>query len=218
MLHRRPTAIAALLLAALPATLSACGFDYPTDRVNQIAAGANDREASVDALGIRILSDAEGSGRLIGALANNDNTTAASLDSVTDPSGQVTAGSFAPIEVGGGAGVNLADEETTPIPLTGDLAAGDVVTLELGFSTGEAVTLNVPVVKPCFQYAELAGEAAPEAEAEEGAHSEETDAAHGDETATEEEAAAEEASEGITALEGSAIYDCADEAPAPEEH
>ncbi|MEQ6903161.1 hypothetical protein [Nocardioides sp. YIM 152588] len=205
MLHRRPTAIAALLLA-LPASLSACGFDYPTDRVNDIAAGATDRDATVDALGIRVLSDAEGSGRLIGALANNDVETA-SLDSVTDPSGAVTAGDFEPVEVDGRRGVNLADSETTPIPLTGDFIAGDVVTLELGFSTGEAVELRVPVVKPCFQYAdiEVAPAGSEETDAEE---TDAEDAEHGDET---------EHAEETEAVSGTAAYECEQE-PHEEGH
>ena len=63
MPHLRPTAIrhhlraSALLLALVPAaaTLTSCGFDYPTDRVNTIAGGTNNRDHSVDALGIRVI-------------------------------------------------------------------------------------------------------------------------------------------------------------------
>ena len=44
MLHRRSTIPALLLALPLAGALTSCGFDYPTDRVNQIAAGANDRE------------------------------------------------------------------------------------------------------------------------------------------------------------------------------
>ena len=46
MLHRRSTATALVaVLLPLAAALTSCGFDYPTDRVNTIAAGTNNREA-----------------------------------------------------------------------------------------------------------------------------------------------------------------------------
>lgn len=199
MHHPRPTAIAGLLLALVPAalTLSSCGFDYPTDRVNTIAGGQNNRDADVDALGIRVLATAQGEGRLIGALANNLDETAA-LESVTSPDGLATA-TFEPVQVPGRGLVNLAEDVV--IPVTGDFTAGDVITLELGFSTGETVSLNVPFVKRCFQYTQIPSEAA---ESGEGEAAEEGEAA---------DAAADEAhgEEG-----GDASFNCADEAPAPE--
>lgn len=209
MPHLRPTAIAGLMLALVPAaaTLSSCGFDYPTDRVNTIAAGVNNRDHSVDALGIRVLASAKGEGRLIGALANNLDD-AASLESVTSPDGTVEAAGFKAIEVAGRGTVNLANID--PISLTGDFTAGDVVTLDLTFSTGETASVDAPVVKNCFQYTQVptpdapgkageeAGEEAGEA-ADEEAHAEE---GHADEAHAEEG--------------GDATFNCADEAPAPE--
>lgn len=188
MHHRRPTAIAALLVA-LAAPLSACGFDYPTDRVNTIAAGVTDRDGSVDALGIRIFSTERGSGRLIGSLANNTDETA-SLDSVTVVDGEPAE--FEPVEVEPRGGVNLAAEDTTPIPVTGDFAAGEFVEVELGFSTGESYVLNVPVVKNCWQYTEVPtpaeSEASEASEAGEGA-TDETEEAGSSESAAAEESA-----------------------------
>lgn len=198
MPHLRPNAIAGLILAAVSAaTLSSCGFHYPTDRVNTIAAGQNNRDHSVDALGIRVLATAKGEGRLIGALANN-NDEKASLDAVSSPDGTVTAASFKAVQVGPRAGVNLAEED--PIALTGDFTAGDVVRLELAFSTGETATLNVPVVKPCFQYTQVP---TPSAAAGKG----ETD-----------EPAQDASSEGAEHGEegGDATFNCADKAPEPE--
>ena len=46
MLHLR-RALVAVLLPCRPA-LTSCGFDYPTDRVNTIAAGVNNHDAKVD--------------------------------------------------------------------------------------------------------------------------------------------------------------------------
>lgn len=209
MHHLRPTAIAGLLLALVPAamTLSSCGFDYPTDRVNTIAAGENNRDHSVDALGIRVLATATGEGRLIGALSNNLREEAA-LESVTAPDGDATA-EFKPVQVPGRTLVNLSTDAV--IPLTGTFTAGDVVTLELAFSTGEVASLNVPVVKPCFQYTQIPTEAA---EDESAAH-EEGEAA--DPAAEEEHAEeGEHADEAHAEETGDARFSCADDAPAPE--
>ena len=197
MPHLRPTAIAGLLLALVPAaaTLSSCGFDYPTDRVNTIAGGENNRDHSVDALGIRVLATAKGEGRLIGALSNN-NATPASLDGVSSHDGAVSAPDFKKVDVEARGTVNLATLD--PTTLTGDFTAGDVVTLDLTFSTGETASLGVPVVKPCFQYTQVPA-AQGEAGADEGTeHAEESDAAEG------------HGEEG-----GDATYNCANEAPVP---
>ncbi|KRA38512.1 hypothetical protein ASD81_07775 [Nocardioides sp. Root614] len=209
MHHLRPTAIAGLLLALVPAamTLSSCGFDYPTDRINTIAAGENNREASVDALGIRLLATATGEGRLIGSLSNNLDEDA-DLDTVTSPEGKATA-KFKAVEVPGRGAVNLAADVV--IPVTGDFTAGDVITLELGFSTGETVSLNVPVVKNCYQYTQIPTEAA-ESDSEESEPAED-EAGDGEaaDAAAEEEHADGEHEEG-----GDARFNCSDEAPAPE--
>lgn len=217
MPHLRPTAIAGLLLALVPAaaTLSSCGFDYPTDRVNTIAAGANNRDHTVDALGIRVLATAKGEGRLIGALANNDVQDAA-LESVASPDGVAEAADFEPIEVAGRGTVNLA--ELDPINLTGDFTAGDVVVLDLTFSTGDTASLEVPVVKNCFQYtqvptpeAEAAGGKASEDKAGEEAGEAAEEEAHADETHADET----HAEDGHAEEGGDATFTCADEIPAP---
>lgn len=232
MSHLRPTAIrhhlraSALLLALVPAaaTLTSCGFDYPTDRVNTIGSGDNNRDHSVDALGIRVLATAKGEGRLIGALANNL-TERATLDSVAAPEGQIEVGEFEPVVVEGRAGVNLTSQ--APIELTGDFTAGDVVPLDLTFSTGETASLDVPVVKACFQYTEIPspsasastegeeGEAAGAAAEEEGA---EVDATSTEGEGAEETEGVESGAEesGHEEDGGDATFDCADEAPSPE--
>ncbi len=213
MPHLRPTAIAGLLLALVPAaaTLSSCGFDYPTDRVNTIAAGANNRDHSVDALGIRVLATAKGEGRLIGALSNNYDDDA-SLESVSSPDGTARAADFKAIEVAGRGTVNLA--EVDPIDLTGDFTAGDVISLDLTFSTGETASLDVPVVKNCFQYTQVP---TPEAAQSEAAESEGTES-EGTEGEAAEAGAEEEAHAGESHEEegGDATFNCADVAPAPE--
>lgn len=211
MPHLRPTAIAGLLLAAVSSvTLSSCGFHYPTDRVNTIAAGTNNRDHSVDALGIRVLATAKGEGRLIGALSNG-NTEDASLESVSSPDNAFTAAKFKPVELAPGAAVNLA--EAAPIDLTGDFTAGDFVTVELGFSTGETASLDVQVVKNCFQYTQVP---TPTPSAD--------DSASAEEGASASDEATDEATEGESAAageehDGDATFTCANEAPVPgDEH
>lgn len=216
MPHLRPTAIrrhlrtSALLLALVPAaaTLTSCGFDYPTDRVNTIGSGDNNRDNSVDALGIRVLATAKGEGRLIGALSNNLEERA-TLDSIESPGGQVEVADFEPVAVEGGAGVNLTAE--APISLTGDFTAGDVVPLNLTFSTDETASLQVPVVKACFQYTEIPSPSASESESAsaEGEGQEGEAAGVAAEEEGHEESGHEE--EG-----GDATFDCADQAPTPE--
>ena len=47
-LRRTLATVAASL--ALVSALAACGFNYPTDRINNITAGANDRDGTVNVL------------------------------------------------------------------------------------------------------------------------------------------------------------------------
>lgn len=190
MLHRRSTATALVaVLLPLAAALTSCGFDYPTDRVNTIAAGVNDRDASVDVLGARVLAYGDGRGRLIGTLVYNDNEAdePARLEEVTGDGITVGGGGPLEVEIIPGEHVNLAAADATAIPVEGEFAAGEFVELTYSFSTEEVVTLEVPVVKPCGQYADItepgadAGAAAEEiAEEEPGSegHDEEADATY----------------------------------------
>ncbi|MEZ0579683.1 hypothetical protein [Nocardioides sp. MH1] len=170
MHHRRSTATALVaVLLPLAATLTSCGFDAPTDRVNTIAAGVNNRDNQVDVLGARVVAWSDGQGRLIGSLVYNDNDAdkPAQLTKVTgaDLSHDVTVSD---IEVAQGEGINLAGDDVTPIALEGDFTAGDVIPLVLTFSTGESAAVDVPVVKPCRQYSEII---APEFEVAAGSES-----------------------------------------------
>lgn len=152
-LHRRATAPAvAALVLLVGGAVSGCGFEPATDRINTIAGGTNDRSAGVDALGIRVLSGSAGEGRLIGALANNTGSEAA----LTRVAGEnITTQQFEPVTVAAGDGVNLAGDEVTPVQLTGDFVAGDMITIDLGFDTDETITMTVPVVKYCYQYTQV---------------------------------------------------------------
>jgi len=166
MLHRRSTATTLVaVLLPLAAALTSCGFDYPTDRVNTIAAGVNNREASVEVLGARVVAYADGQGRLIGTLVNsvNDAEEPAVLDAVEGDADSGIEVTVSEIEIAGNDRVNLASDDVGAVVVTGDFSAGDLVTLTYAFSTDELVTLDVPVVKACGQYADIT---APEFEAE----------------------------------------------------
>lgn len=208
MPHLRPTALAGLLLALVSAvTLTGCGFHYPTDRVNTIAGGVNDRTGDVDALGIRILATAKGEGRLIGSLSNNLREEA-SLDAL---SSERAAAVFEPVVVAGRGIVNLSHDVF--IPVTGDFTAGQFVPLELSFSDGTTLSLDVPVVKPCFQYSDVPTEAATGKPADgRSSHSSEGEAAG---AAASEEAHAEDEHADDHAEGGDATFTCADAIPTP---
>ena len=143
----------ALLLAA---PLSSCGFDPQTNQINTIAAGANDRDLSVDVLGAVVVSAEEGSGTFVATFVNNDLDEPATVESIEaqDPeAAQVT--DFSPIEIDPGALVNLAEDDQG-VAVEGDVAAGDVLPLTLQVA-GETVELDVPVVPNCREWEGLDG-------------------------------------------------------------
>ncbi|MBM9458319.1 hypothetical protein JK386_00205 [Nocardioides sp. zg-536] len=198
MHHLRPTAIAGVLLAA-SLTLTSCGFQYQTDRVNTIAAGVNVRDADVEALGLRILATQPGTGKLIGALANNTGEDVA-LESVGSPEDSLTS-DFEPVEVGKDGTINLAQDAS--VEVNGDFTAGNFVDIILTFSNGEVISVGVPVVKRCYEYTEV-----PELDANQG---------DGAEAAAEEDGtAADEDGAGLHEEGGDATFNCAADAPSPE--
>ena len=144
----------AILLAA---PLSSCGFDPATNRINTIAAGTNNRDASVDVLGAVVVSSEEGSGTFIASFVNNSTTEPASVDAMDSPGGEVTvqAESF-PVEIEAGSLVNLALDDQG-VPLEGDFGAGDVIPLSLQLSGGDTLDIDVPVVPNCREWEGLDG-------------------------------------------------------------
>lgn len=157
MLHRRSTAIALVALLPLVGALTSCAEEPRTNQVNTIGAGVNEREASVDVLGARILAFSDGKGRLIGTLVYNENGDEPPARLVEVLGTGVTVGTQeAAIEVPPNRSVNLSGDDVAAIPVEGEFAPGDLVELTYSFDTDESVTLEVPVVKPCFQYADIA--------------------------------------------------------------
>lgn len=148
---RRALATAAAALA-LAAPLTSCGFDYATDRDYTPASGANNRDGVVDVLSAVVVSAEKGSGTFVASFSNNDPETPMTFTALSgDEGADVTAAEFEPVEIGGGALVNLADP-AADIVLTGDFGPGSVVPLTVDFGDGERITLNVPVVADDFGY------------------------------------------------------------------
>ena len=150
MLHGLPRRSAALAAAALvlTGTLSSCGFDLATNRVNTISSGINDRDGEVDVLGAVIISGAPDTGVFVATLSNANPALSISL---TGLAGDVTtAESLEPLPVASLGSVSLF--ETGGVPLSGDIGLGDFVSVDLTFDSGQTSTLNIPVVRPCFEY------------------------------------------------------------------
>ena len=153
MRHLRLALAAGGLLLAVPA-LSSCGFDYPTERVNTVGVGVTNHEAKVDVGSAVIVAGQPDSGTLIGTLSNNEDTDRSLVALTGGEKGGITADEHAPVDVPARGHVNLATlaQEGEGITVTGDFDAGDFVTLTLSFDEDESVTMEIPVVKPCYQF------------------------------------------------------------------
>ena len=135
------TASAGLVLIA---ALAACGFSYPTDKVNQITAGANYRGGTVDVLNAAIVSKSDGLGTFIATFVNTSQTQQISLTSMAGDGAEVGQIAVEPLPIGPKSLVNLATEGG--IAVQGTYRLGQFVTLSIGFDNGETATLAVPVV------------------------------------------------------------------------
>ena len=153
---------AAAALLAVPA-LSACGpnFDAQTDQVYTPADGENNRDGAVDVLNALIVSDAPGSGRLIGSLVNSNTSEPDTLEGVegVGDSAEVTfAIEGGDTEIPAGGALQLADADSAMVAASGSdelLAPGRFVRISINFANGETAELNVPVMAPGETYDEV---------------------------------------------------------------
>ena len=144
--------VAGALVLALP-LLGSCGFDKATDQVYTPGAGTDDRSGDVDVLSAVIVSAQPGSGTFIASLSNNEVEKQFKLTSVAgagDWSDLTIDPSDLSIEIPARGLVNLVDED--PITVSGDFTPGQVAELTLTFDSGDAVTMDVPVVYACNYY------------------------------------------------------------------
>ncbi len=149
---RRTLATGAAALA-VTAALAACGFSYPTDRVNNITAGANYRDGTVNVLNALVVSHNGGTGTFIATFVNNSQTKTVSLTGMTGDGTAVTQVSVSPLQIQPQSLVNLADGGG--IAVQGSFTLGQFVALTMTFDDGETVAMKVPVVEDSGVYAGL---------------------------------------------------------------
>src|SRR5215210_2658341 len=70
------------LVLAVPG-VSACGFNYATDRQNTISNGSSNQDGVVDVLNAVIVSSEDGSGTFIASLSNNSPDETISMSSLS---------------------------------------------------------------------------------------------------------------------------------------
>ncbi|WP_110239673.1 hypothetical protein [Nocardioides gilvus] len=156
MPHRRKTALAAFALVLAP-VLSSCGFSNATDRDYTPGVGANNRDGEVDVLaGVIVADDATaGSGVFVASFSNNNVDDPITVEAMRSESGATFSG-LEPIELAPEGFHNLATTES-PVQVNGDFDPGNFVPVTVSFSNGEDISLKVPVVNNCGDYASVAG-------------------------------------------------------------
>jgi hypothetical protein len=148
--RRRVATVALVLLVPL---LAACGFGYQTDQVYQPAVGVNDHKGEVDVLGSVVVSAIKGTGTFVASLDNKNPNKAITLVSVEGSEG-VEPSLVAPVKIGPGAMVNLAD--VGAVRVTGDeVEAGGFARITLTFDTGQKSEVNAPIVDRVGSYSQV---------------------------------------------------------------
>jgi hypothetical protein len=133
------------------AVLTACGFDYPTDRINQITAGTSYRDGNVNVLNAAVVSTAGNGGTLVATFVNQT-AEDQQLTGITGE-GDVTQVDVNPLTIPPNGLVNLAEEGGYAV--SGTFALGDFVQLTFAFGDGTSAVLDVPVVADDGQWAGL---------------------------------------------------------------
>jgi hypothetical protein len=149
---RRTLALGAAGLIAT-ATLTGCGFDYPTDRINNITAGVDYRDGSVEILNAAVVAKQPNSGTFIATFVNGSSSKTIALKSVTGDNTAITNVQATPFSLAPGTLRNLATEGGFPV--SGTFALGQFVNLTLSFDDGEVANMSVPVVADDGQWAGL---------------------------------------------------------------
>jgi hypothetical protein len=149
---RRVVALAAAGLAAT-AALTACGFNYPTDRINNITAGVDYRDGTVDILNAAVVATQADSGTFVATFVNGSTTKTVSLQSASGDNTAIASAEAQPFALEPGGLRNLA--ATKGIPVSGTFTPGQFVNISFQFDNGEDVTMNVPVVLDDGQWAGL---------------------------------------------------------------
>ena len=82
-----------------------------------------------------------------------------SLEGLTsDDAERAQVSEFSAVTVEPGGIVNLAADDQEGIPVEGDFGPGDSLAMTVQLSGGQAVSLDVPVVHNCYEYAGIDGD------------------------------------------------------------
>jgi hypothetical protein len=149
---RRTLALGAAGLVAAT-TLTACGFNYPTDRINNLTVGVDYRDGSVEILNAVVVAKQANSGTFIATFVNTSPTETITLQSVTGDNTAISDVQATPFTLTPGTLRNLATDGG--IPVSGTFALGQFVSLTFQFDDGETVNLSVPVVADDEQWTGL---------------------------------------------------------------
>jgi hypothetical protein len=149
---RRSLALGAAGLAVMSA-LTACGFSYPTDRINTITSGVNYRNGTVYILNAVVVAKQANSGTFVATFVNGSTTTAISLQSASGDNTAITKVDAPTFTMQPGTLHNLANDRGFPV--SGTFALGQLVNISFTFDDGETANLSVPVVIDDGQWAGL---------------------------------------------------------------
>ena len=147
---RRSLAAGTVALAAA-AVLTACGFNYPTDRISNLTVGTNYRDGNVSVLNAVVVSAADNSGTFIATFVNNTDQPQQVTNITGD--GEVTGVDVTPLTIKPKGLVNLADGGGYAV--TGTFSPGDIVHLTFSLGDGSTFPLEVPVVLEAGDFAGL---------------------------------------------------------------
>jgi hypothetical protein len=158
--HAKALAVAAAILA-VPG-LSGCGvsFGAQTDQIYTPTDGENSREGTVDVLHALIVSDTPGSGRFIAGLVNggDEDDTLESVQGAGESAEVTVTISGGETSIPANGSLQLAADDAANVEVSGDpevVSAGMFVRLTLTFQNGEPATVNVPVLAPGEDYADV---------------------------------------------------------------
>ena len=125
------------------AVLSACGFDYPTQRTTTgVTVGTDYRDGNVSVLNAVVVSDAGNGGTFVATLVNNTDSDQ-QVTGITG-SGSVTQVDVTPVTIKPHGLVNLANEGGFAV--SGTFRIGDILDLTVAFGDGTSADMEVPVV------------------------------------------------------------------------
>jgi hypothetical protein len=149
---RRSLALGAAGLAAMTA-LSACGFSYPTDKINNLTAGVDYRNGTVDILNAVVVAQQANTGTFVATFVNGSTNQPVSLQTASGDNTTISKVDAKPFTLQPGTLLNLA--ATKGMPVSGTFALGQFVTITFQFDNGETANVSVPVVTDDGQWAGL---------------------------------------------------------------